>query len=1390
MLHRASSSRGVVASVLSNGGNQYRSVTKKMAPTMDIKNDIIPSSYHAPPSSKDVHMGGARPTTKKSLVQPKKIVPKILAQTAKPEVIHKTPVPQAFYDSINQVGVQMLSSKLHSQLFPGGRLSQPSSKAIKISQRHLKAHDLNTELASRLPETSFDLPPLRGNSIDEHFYNIGAHMAMPWLEIATNFAESKEKGPPPRPEKFQHYPGWTRYNADGSFDRVEDLGSESAICFDVETLPEYSPFPVMACAISETAWYVWISPWLLGLDSSPEHLIPIGDPSLPRVIVGHHVSYDRARILEEYSMEGTKNRFLDTMSLHIACKGITSGQRPAWLLYRKQKREAYERQLKEIEEIRALLADIESQPELDRERHDNLLAVKADLEGSLPTLVHTPDEITGDDSDAKRWEEVTSVNSLADLARLYCGIDLDKSTRDDFMTSTREGIAANIDKYLQYCCSDVETTLSIYQIVLPAFLRSCPNPVSAAGIFTMGSAFLTVDQEWNNYINSAEQKYHELEDGVRGTLLALAKDAFAMYDSDVEGKKPWESDEWLSQLDWTPKKVGASRGIEAPERPPPETRPKWFADITKEKLGPTVQDRVIPLLLNMKWKPDPSSKKKTTYPLFFSSKHGWLVGSAKKNQSGLGSTVDIDENDELAPFRGTFQFFLIQADAPVRKVLSRKNGGNWIEEGHIVCDDDDLTNMALRFCSGTAPDSDWDALRSIANGVLDEGPPSPKDIKKFPSKHQLNWKGVQVGKRPSRNPADIVYWPKWYWDLTAPRTDAERGTPNLTVRSQIAPLLLRLRWMDYPLFHSRTHGWTYRVPKQDLEKISTTSKPLEFIDETDSKLKKMCEDEHFSFFKLPHKDGDQANVGSPMAKTFLKYSQDGTLSSPGDTAKAALNMNAQCSYWISARDRVLRQVVMWDRQAKINMGLPAPPPPSPPPETPDAEAGSVRPRKYGMILPQVITMGTVTRRAIEKTWLTASNAKANRIGSELKTLVRAPEGYAIVGADVDSEELWIASVIGDAQFGIHGATAIGWMTLEGTKAAGTDLHSKTASILGISRNQAKVFNYSRIYGAGINHAVLLLLQHSASMKQDTAKALAQNLYASTKGKSTYSTSMFGRKFWYGGTESYLFNKLEQIATSDNPRTPALGCGVTSALSKKYLPKNSGEDYMTSRINWVVQSSGVDYLHMLIVAIDYLIQTYGIKARYLISIHDEVRYLAEEGDKYRLALALQIANLWTRSMFAYKLGFDNLPQGVAFFSAVDVDKYLRKEVDMTCVTPSQPYPLPPGESLNIHQILEKTSGGSLHPDGTTSRVGCEPELKTPSKPYAAPDVLAHREAYEEFLEAQSLKDTYDIRTLAQVVRSREREREAELEAHANTRPKLAIPKASARQAQESLLGWIA
>ena len=252
------------------------------------------------------------------------------------------------------------------------------------------------------------------------------------------------------------------------------------------------------------------------------------------------------------------------------------------------------------------------------------------------------------------------------------------------------------------------------------------------------------------------------------------------------------------------------------------------------------------------------------------------------------------------------------------------------------------------------------------------------------------------------------------------------------------------------------------------------------------------------------------------------------------------------------------------------------------------------------------------------------------------------------------------------------------------------------SIIGTSRDAAKIFNYSRIYGAGQRHAVQLLRQGDPSLTKEEASQKVAALYEATKGlKSRRSSARAPAAFasiWHGGSESFLFNLIESIAGSESPKTPALGCGVTSALRKGYL--EDGSAYLPSRTNWVVQSSGVDYLHLLITSMEYLIRTYDIKARYLISVHDEVRYLAKEEDRYRTALALQIANAWTRTLFCYNIGMDDLPQSVAFFSAVDLDHVLRKEVYLSCETPSHPEAIPPGESLDMEQVLGKTNNGRL------------------------------------------------------------------------------------------------
>ena len=56
--------------------------------------------------------------------------------------------------------------------------------------------------------------------------------------------------------------------------------------------------------------------------------------------------------------------------------------------------------------------------------------------------------------------------------------------------------------------------------------------------------------------------------------------------------------------------------------------------------------------------------------------------------------------------------------------------------------------------------------------------------------------------------------------------------------------------------------------------------------------------------KLPHKDGPQARCATPLAKGYLQYFERArqTYIQNTLTPRAALEMNASCSYWISAQE--------------------------------------------------------------------------------------------------------------------------------------------------------------------------------------------------------------------------------------------------------------------------------------------------------------------------------------------------------------------------------------------------------------------------------------------------------------------------------------------------------
>ncbi|XP_062317141.1 DNA polymerase subunit gamma-1 [Osmerus eperlanus] len=1149
---------------------------------------------------------------------------------------------------LNPLNIQMLSRNLQEQIFRGAQ-QKYGEEEVQKSIRHLQRHQLWGKETSLLPDVELSLPHMYGEDIDGHFRVLAQKQSLPYLEAASLLQQGEL---PPMPQSWAWQLGWTRYGPGGEAQRV-DFPEEPGLVFDVEVCMAEGNCPTLAVAVSPTAWYSWCSKRLVeeryswSSQLTPSDLIPLETPAnsvrppggqwKERLVVGHNVSFDRAHIKEQYLLKGSKTRFLDTMSLHMAISGLTGFQRMLWMASKKGKR----RGLQEVKE--------------------HIKKVGRSKEGPM---IGSWD-----------WVNISSINNLGDVHALYVGgAPLQKEAREIFVKGSMADVRSNFQELMQYCALDVEATHQVFSEQLPLFMERCPHPVTFAGMLEMGVSYLPVNQNWGRYLEDSQDTYEELQREMKKSLMRLADDACQLLQDDRYQQDPWLWDlEWDTQ-EFKQKKVTLSKKrrseIEAAPRtpltdweedpgPPPEEEllvphpgrealerlkdtvsrlpkrrqhlpghPGWYRKLCarlseEESWSPgaallSLQMRVTPKLMGLTW---------DGYPLHHAEQHGWgyLVPGRRDNLE-----PPEDATGPVCPHRAIESVYREHCDQRRTEQPDCQDSG--------PSDDLMLTDTAV-----------WQTVEELSR--LESPPDEENGAREMSAK-----------KRKGRQ------------DLNS-HTPGESHCP----------------------YH---HG---NGPRNDVDIPGCW------------------------FFKLPHKDGNDNNVGSPFSKDFLSKMEDGTLRAGrgGTNATRALEINKMISFWRNAHKRISSQRVVWLRKGEL-------------PRTVSRHKDYDEEAQYGAILPQVVTAGTVTRRAVEPTWLTASNARRDRVGSELKALVQVPPGYHLVGADVDSQELWIAAVLGEAHFGgMHGCTAFGWMTLQGKKSQGTDLHSRTADTVGISREHAKVFNYGRIYGAGQPFAERLLTQFNHRLSQEEAAGKARQMYALTKGVRRYHLSeegewlmaelgvevereedgsvslqelrrisrlaaqssrrrkwdMVGQRVWAGGTESEMFNKLESIAHSPQPATPVLGCRISRALE----PQAVRDEFITSRVNWVVQSSAVDYLHLMLVAMRWLMEEHHIDGRFCISIHDEVRYLVRSQDRYQAALALQITNLLTRCMFAHALGMQDLPQSVAFFSAVDVDQCLRKEVTMDCVTPSNPtglerrYGLPQGEALDIYQILDITKG---------------------------------------------------------------------------------------------------
>ncbi|XP_055389575.1 DNA polymerase subunit gamma-1, mitochondrial [Condylostylus longicornis] len=1071
----------------------------------------------------------------------------------------------------NEMKIQMISRNLFNQIFKNEHSPKIDETIVKRCLQEIKKFDIDIENSPKLEDVYLKLPKLKGQSIEEHFYQIAREQSDPYLLLTENLLVDI----PDRPRKWNFECGWTKYSQNGTFELV-DYPDENALILDVEVCMSVGLGPTIACAVGKNHWYSWLSEDLItrgqvnanNLESKKyffKDLIPLGNV-MPKLIIGHNVSYDRARISEQYLIEDTKVRFLDTMSLHVCVSGITSYQRSM----------------------------LKSKQTLDEE--DNI------------------------------WSSQSSLNSLKEVYKLYCKKDLQKEEREIFVKGTLNDVWENLETLINYCSSDVVATQDVFRQLFPLFKNRFPHPVTLAGMLEIGSAYLPVNENWNRYIEEADLTYMDLDIEGKYHLEKRANEACQLMHN-----KDYEKDLWMWDQDWSTTTLKMKKGTK-------NLREMQSANTLKSK---------------------------------------------SENIDHQNTTEIKDESVEEDLLAQKFQYLYDQkVNIPVRRPL-------------------------------------------------------------------------------------LVGYPNWYRKLCSKPNapDWLPGPNNIGTGMQIVPKLLSLSWEGYPLHYIKDHGWGFLVPFQEKHSDTESGKiPIEQliqkcplietdlvasereslyafdsltkdvehnISKRDYYKKKVKKDKTYGkytgtgvwcntvlegvcwFFKLPHKNGPSFRVGNPMAKDFLNKFSENVLTGDGsNTAERVIEIAKMLSYWRNNRDRIQNQFVVWIPHNKLPYHLKS------------------SKTEYGAIIPQVVVCGTLTRRAMEPTWMTASNAQSNRVGSELRAMVQSPIGYRIVGADVDSQELWIASVLGDASaYKMHGATPLGWMTISGTKSDGTDMHSVTAKAIGISRDHAKIINYARIYGAGQNFAERLLKQFNPAISDSEAKSKAQKMFTLTKGKKVYelkdefqniaykskmlsgyealkmaaasNTSvpeMFKKPKWENGIESAMFNRLEEIAGSKDPVTPFLNCRLSRALQPQFEEGEANDDrFLPTRVNWVVQSGAVDFLHLMLVSMRWLM---GNNLRFCLSFHDEVRYLVKENLVYRAALALHVTNLLTRSFCASRIGLNDLPQSIAFFSSVEVDRALRKESNADCKTPSNPhglkdgYGIPKGESLDIYKAIEKCGSNDI------------------------------------------------------------------------------------------------